>query len=162
MCADVVRALLNVNPDLAQMDDGDGNTALHYAAKEGHREVTWMLLKFDNLLAKKYNNRGHTPLHVAAINYKVTVLEGFVLMAPASFQCLTNEGETVFHLAVKHSQYDALVFLIRVCNGTNFFHCQDRLGNTILHLAVSGGHHKVRHKSALVYQDGSWVDSSLL
>ncbi|KAF3450709.1 hypothetical protein FNV43_RR06798 [Rhamnella rubrinervis] len=141
--ADVVRALLNVNPDMAQMVDANGNTALHCAAKEGHREVTWMLLRFDALLAKKYNNSGHTPLHVAVIDYKVTVLEAFVLMAPASFQCLTNEGETVFHLAVKHGQYDALVFMIHVCNGANFFRCQDRLGNTILHLAVSGGHHKI-------------------
>ena len=150
MCADVVRALLNVNPDMAQMADANGNTALHYAAKEGHREVTWMLLRFDALLANKYNNSCHTPLHMAAINYKVTVLEGFVMMAPASFQCLTNEGETVFHLAVKHGQHDALVFLLHVCNGANFLHCQDRLGNTILHLAVSGGHHKVKNKSAFV------------
>ncbi|XP_015894585.3 ankyrin repeat-containing protein At5g02620 [Ziziphus jujuba] len=140
---DIVRALLNVNPDLAQTVDEYRNSALHYATEGGHREVTWMLLKFDAQLAHKYNNRGYTPLHLAAINYNVTVLEGFVLMASASFQCLTNEGETVFHLAVKHGQYDALVFLTHVCNGMNFFQCQDRHGNTILHLAVSLGHHKM-------------------
>lgn len=119
---------------------------MHYASEKGHREITWALLRLDPKLAQQYNNNGYTPLHLATINYRASVLEGFVLIAPASFQLGTIDGETAFHLAVKFGQYDALVFLILVCNGMNLFNCQDRYGNTILHLAVSGARHQVRHE----------------
>ncbi|KAL5575210.1 hypothetical protein UlMin_016909 [Ulmus minor] len=125
------------------MVDEDGNSPLHHASINKHREITSTLLKLDPKLAQRYNNCGYTPLHYATIHYKITVLTEFVSMAATSFQCLTKEGETVFHLAVKHGQYDALVCLIHFCNGMDLFTCQDRHGNTILHLAVSEGNYKI-------------------
>ncbi|PON88580.1 Transmembrane protein [Trema orientale] len=139
----VVMELLNVYPEFAQMVDEDGNSPLHCASVGGHREITGTLLKVDPKLAQKYNNGGFTSLHLATINYKFAVIQGFVTMAAASFECRTGEGDTVFHLAVKHGQYDALMFLINICNGTSLFGCQDRFGNNVLHLAVSGGHHEM-------------------
>ncbi|KAL5575211.1 hypothetical protein UlMin_016910 [Ulmus minor] len=140
---DVVRVLLSMHPEFAQMVDEDGNSPLHHASINKHREITSTLLKLDPKLAQRYNNCGYTPLHYATIHYKITVLTEFVSMAATSFQCLTKEGETVFHLAVKHGQYDALVCLIHFCNGMDLFTCQDRHGNTILHLAVSEGNYKM-------------------
>ena len=142
--ADVVMELLNVCPEIIQLVDENGNTPLHSAASAGHREITAMLLKLEPRLAEKYNSSGFTPLHLAAMNYKFGVFQGFVMMAVSSFQCLTKEGETVFHVAAKHGQYDALILLIRLCNGMDLFNCQDRHGNTILHLAAYEGHHRVR------------------
>lgn len=142
--ADVVRELLNVCPGLASRIDENGNLPLHSASEKGHREITWALLRLDPKLAQQYNNNGYTPLHLATINYRASVIEGFVFMAPSSFHLATKDGETVFHLAVKFGQYDALVFLILVCNGMNLFRCRDRYGNTILHHAVSGEQHQVK------------------
>ncbi|KAL6144648.1 hypothetical protein ACLB2K_055339 [Fragaria x ananassa] len=139
----VVRELLNVCPGLASRIDENGNLPLHSASEKGHREITWALLRLDPKLAQQYNNNGYTPLHLATINYRASVIEGFVFMAPASFHLATKDGETVFHLAVKFGQYDALVFLILVCNGMNLFRCRDRYGNTILHHAVSGEQHQI-------------------
>lgn len=143
--ADVVKELLRVCPDLAYMVDEKGNYPLHYAASKENREITWTLLKLDPKLAQLHNLSGHTPLHLAAINYKVSVLQVFVSMAKPSFQIVTKSGETVFHLAVKYGRYDALVYLTYVCDETDFFDCRDRYSNTILHLAVSEGQHKVRY-----------------
>ncbi|XP_050382027.1 ankyrin repeat-containing protein ITN1-like [Argentina anserina] len=140
---DVVRELLSVCPGLARRIDENGNSPLHCASEKGHREITWALLRLDTKLAQQYNNSGHTPLHLATINYKAPVIEGFVLIAPASFQLATKDGETVFHLAVRYGRYDALVFLILICNGMNLFGRGDRYGNTILHLAVYGGQHQI-------------------
>ncbi|XP_062023901.1 ankyrin repeat-containing protein ITN1-like [Rosa rugosa] len=140
---DVVRELLRVCPGLATRIDENGNSPLHYASEKGHREITWALLRLDPKLAQQYNNNGYTPLHLATINYRASVIEGFVFMAPASFHLGTKDGETVFHLAVRFGLYDALVFLILVCNGMNLFGCRDRDGNTILHLAVSGAQHQI-------------------
>lgn len=131
---------------MAQKVDEKGNLALHYACNEGHREITWMLLRRDPNLALQYNNNGYTPLHLAAIHGDVSVLEEFARKAPASFQYLTKEEESVFHLAVRYGKFEALVFLVHFSNTTNLLHCQDRYGNTVLHLAVSGGRNQVRIK----------------
>ncbi|XP_060964342.1 ankyrin repeat-containing protein At5g02620-like [Cannabis sativa] len=140
---DVVMELISKNSEFAQTMDERGNMILHWASEKGHKEITGMLLKLDPKLALKYNKDGFTPLHLATINYKVLVLQGYVNKAAVSFQCLTTEGDTVFHLAVKHGRIDALMYLISVCNRMSLFNCQDRFGNNILHLAVLGGHHKM-------------------
>lgn len=125
------------------MDEG-GNTPLHYASEKGHKDITGMLLKLDSKLAQKYNKDGLTPLHLAIINYKVLVVQGYVNLAGASFECRTREGDTIFHLALKHGRTEALKYLISVCNGMDLFNTPDQSGNSILHLAVSLGHHQVR------------------
>ncbi|PON88579.1 Transmembrane protein [Trema orientale] len=140
---DVVREILNMSPYLGQKIDEKANSALHYACEEGHREITWMLLRRDPNLALQYNNNGYTPLHLAAIHGEVSVLEEFARKAPAAFHYLTQEEESVFHLVVRHGKFEALVFLVHVSSGTNLLHCQNRYGNTVLHLAVSRGRHQI-------------------
>lgn len=139
-----------MSPSFAQKTDEKGNSSLHYACNEGHREITWMLLRRDANLALQYNNNGYTPLHLAAIHGEVSVLEEFAKKTPAAFHYLTKEEETIFHLAVRYGKYEALVFLLLSSNGTNnLLHCQDRYGNTVLHLAVSRRRHQVRIQSGL-------------
>lgn len=133
-------------PDLVQKTDENGNLALHHACIEGHRDITRMLVRRNTSLGLQYNNNGYIPLHMASMNGKVSVLEEFVLMAPESFHYATNEGETVFHLAVRYGKYQVLLFLLQACNGSNLIHLQDQYGNTILHLAVSGGRYQVRNE----------------
>ncbi|KAL4366168.1 hypothetical protein AHAS_Ahas07G0179100 [Arachis hypogaea] len=140
---DIVRELLNKWPELVQVIDEDGNSSLHHACNEGYREIIWILLRRDPNLALQYNNNGYTPLHLAVKNGRVSVLEDFVSTCSASFHYLTTEEETVFHIAVRYGCYHALEYLVKVSNGTNLLHCQDRYGNSVLHLAVSGGRHKI-------------------
>ncbi|XP_062087552.1 ankyrin repeat-containing protein ITN1-like isoform X2 [Humulus lupulus] len=141
---DVVMELISNNShEFAQTMDEKGNTPLHCASVKGHKDITGWLLKLDSKLALKYNKDGYTPLHLAIINYKVLVLQGYVNMASASFVYRTREEETIFHLAVKYGRTDALKYLISVCNGMDLFNIPDRSGNNILHLAVSGGHYQM-------------------
>ncbi|XP_060670489.1 ankyrin repeat-containing protein At5g02620-like [Ziziphus jujuba] len=145
-----VREILNTNPNFAKKMDEKGNSPLHYACKGGNNEITWMLLEHDPNLALQYNNNGYTPLHLAAIHGEISVLEEFASKAPAAFHYLTKEEETIFHLAVRYGKYEALLFLVHSSNGTNnLLHCQDRYGNTVLHLAVSRGRHQVRNYRVL-------------
>ncbi|XP_041020412.1 ankyrin repeat-containing protein At5g02620-like [Juglans microcarpa x Juglans regia] len=140
---DAVIELLNACPDFARTIDENGNSLLHYACVQGHREATRMLINCDASLTLHRNINGYIPVHMASMNGKVAVLEELVLMASVSFHYDTNEGESVFHLAVRHGQYDALVYLVHTCNGTSLIHYQDLYGNTILHVAVSGGRHQI-------------------
>ncbi|XP_061359129.1 ankyrin repeat-containing protein At5g02620-like [Gastrolobium bilobum] len=140
---DVVRELLNKRPELTQVIEDNGNSLLHNASSKGHREIVWILQRRDPNLALQYNNNGYTPLHLAVMNGKVSILYDFVSSCATSFHYLTREEETVLHLAVRYGCYDALVFLVEVCNGTNLLHCHDRYGNSVLHLAVTGGRNKI-------------------
>ncbi|XP_041002183.1 ankyrin repeat-containing protein At5g02620-like [Juglans microcarpa x Juglans regia] len=140
---DAVIELLNACPDFARTIDENGNSLLHYTCVQGHREATRMLINCDASLTLHRSINGYIPVHMASMNGKVAVLEELVLMASVSFRYDTNEGESVFHLAVRHGQYDALVYLVHTCNGTSLIHYQDLYGNTILHVAVSGGRHQI-------------------
>ncbi|ONI15790.1 hypothetical protein PRUPE_3G061900 [Prunus persica] len=148
--ADIVREMLNMCSDYAQKTDEKGNSPLHYSCNEGHREITWILLHRDVNLALQYNNNGYTPLHLAAINGNISVLEDFALKAPAAFHYLTKEEETIFHLTVRYGKFEALLFLMHVANSSNLVQCQDRYGNTTLHLAVSRGRYEKHFMSCSI------------
>ena len=141
--ADVVRKILEACPDFAPKTDKKGFSALHYACCGDNLEIVKMLLRLDPGLAMKFDNSGCTPLHLAAMKGKGAVLEEFLAIVPTSFQFLTSEGETVFHLIVRFNQYSAFVCLAQVFGDTLLFQRPDRNGNTILHLAVSAGRHRV-------------------
>ncbi|KAL6334959.1 hypothetical protein AAG906_023764 [Vitis piasezkii] len=140
---DVVRKILEVCPDFAPKTDKKGFSALHYACCGDNLEIVKMLLRLDPGLAMKFDNSGCTPLHLAAMKGKGAVLEEFLAIVPTSFQFLTSEGETVFHLIVRFNQYSAFVCLAQVFGDTLLFQRPDRNGNTILHLAVSAGRHRL-------------------
>ncbi|XP_058786991.1 ankyrin repeat-containing protein At2g01680-like [Vicia villosa] len=105
--SNVVRELLNKWPDLTQLIDENGNSALRHACNKGHRDIVWTILKNISNLALLNNYSGYTPLHLGVMNGKVSVLNDFVSGGYASFQCLTREEETVFRLAVRYKCYDA-------------------------------------------------------
>ncbi|XP_027929673.1 ankyrin repeat-containing protein At5g02620-like [Vigna unguiculata] len=140
---DVVRELLNKWSELTQVIDDNGNSPLHHACERGHREIAWILLRRDPNLGLLHNNNGYTPLHLAVMNGKVSILQDFASSIAASLNRITREEETVFHLAVRYGWHDALEFLVHASNGTNLLHCQDRYGNTVLHLAVIGKRYKM-------------------
>ena len=106
-----------------------------------------MLLQVDADLAQEFNNDGYTPLHLAAMNGNTAILEEFTSMTPTSYQCYTKNGENVFHLTVRYNHYDAFLYLVHIFNDTDIFHCPDQHGNTILHIAASGGHHQVKNEN---------------
>uniref|UniRef100_F6HYC4 PGG domain-containing protein n=1 Tax=Vitis vinifera TaxID=29760 RepID=F6HYC4_VITVI len=141
--ADVVRKILEVCPDFAPKTDKKGFSALHYACCGDNLEIVKMLLRLDPGLAMKFDNSRCTPLHLAAMKGKGAVLEEFLAIVPTSFQFLTSEGETVFHLIVRFNQYSAFVCLAQVFGDTLLFQRPDRNGNTILHLAVSAWRHRL-------------------
>lgn len=139
----MVREVVNASPRVAEMADFNGNLALHIACSKGMREMVWTLLQRDANMAMQYNKNGYTPLHLAAMNGKVAVLEDFLSMASSAFYQSTKEGETIFHLVVRYGRYDALLYLLHVCNGSNLLHSRDRYSNTLLHLAIVGHRYQV-------------------
>ena len=138
-----------MGPSLIQKFDRNGSSPLHCSCHRRHVEITRMLLRVDADLAQEFNNDGYTPLHLAAMNGNTAILEEFTSMTPTSYQCYTKNGENVFHLTVRYNHYDAFLYLVHIFNDTDIFHCPDQHGNTILHIAASGGHHQVRNENGI-------------
>ncbi|XP_057969321.1 ankyrin repeat-containing protein At5g02620-like [Malania oleifera] len=111
---DIVGSILQACPNLAQKTDKNGSSPLHCACRGGHSEITQMLLKLYPTVALQFDCNGYTPLHLAAMNGEVAVLMEFVSVAPISFNSLTQERETAFHLMARFNQYDAFICLAKV------------------------------------------------
>lgn len=63
---DTLHVLLEHPHTDINIQDGDGNTALHIAAKAGNVECTEMLLESKNIRANRLNRKGITPAYLAA------------------------------------------------------------------------------------------------
>ncbi|XVE88837.1 hypothetical protein DITRI_Ditri19aG0100800 [Diplodiscus trichospermus] len=140
---EIMREIVKIYPDLVRKVDKNGCSPLHYACSRGRLDITEMLLKHDLDPAFQFNNNGYTPLHLAAMNGDVGILRKFVKIAPTSVHCLTEDGQTVFHLTVRFDQCDAFLLLAMVFSDTNLFNRPDSHGNTILHMATSKGHYQL-------------------
>lgn len=82
---------------LEEVEDGNGNTPLHYAALFGRISVVEYLVEAGAPVNSK-NNRGCIPLHSAALYGRVLVVE-YLLNSGADYLALSNEGETAKDLA---------------------------------------------------------------
>ena len=92
-----VRALLAQQSDV-NVAQGDGMTALHWAADRGDAAMTALLLRSGAKLTGTTRNGGYTPLHVAARAGHGAVVQA-LLAAGADVKTLTATGATVMHLA---------------------------------------------------------------
>ena len=109
-----------------------------------------MLLSREPSLARRHNNNGYTPPHLAAMKGKVLILQDFREIDTMSLSSHTREEETLFHLAVRYGHLDVLKFLNVIFHGSDVLYRQDRYGNTVLHLAVTGGRHEVNENTVVI------------
>ena len=94
----------------AELDrqDGEGWTALHWAANGGHDRVVEMLKAKAEV--DKQNEHGWTALHWAAYGGRDRVVE-ILLKAKAEVGKLNREGETAIQIARRH-EHDTTVHII--------------------------------------------------
>ncbi|MGA2109022.1 MAG: ankyrin repeat domain-containing protein, partial [Syntrophorhabdales bacterium] len=92
-----VEALLKGNPDLVLSKDDSGDTPLHWAALNGHKEVAELLLARKADVDAK-NNDGNTPLQWAAQGGHKDVAE-LLLAHKAQVDAADISGVTPLHEA---------------------------------------------------------------
>ncbi|KAK6148829.1 hypothetical protein DH2020_016354 [Rehmannia glutinosa] len=139
----IVGKILETHPNISQKLDKNGYSPLHHACSRGHSEITAMLLRLNPEQAFQFNRNGYAPVHLAAINGSSKVLKELLSAAPTSFELLSRKGETVFHLTVKFGRFDAFRYLAQAFENRSLFYQPDKNGDTCLHLAITGGHHKI-------------------
>jgi len=128
----VVRALLQANPDLAFSRDNNGLTPLHFAARNGHKDVAELLLANKAEVNAKTNN-GRTPLHEAAEAGHKSVGE-LLLVNKADVKAKTYRGYTALHLAAFKGYLDVTELLLAYGANVN---ARNNLGYTPLQAAMA-------------------------
>ncbi|BFG13813.1 hypothetical protein CerSpe_000870 [Prunus speciosa] len=118
-----------------------GDTALHFAVSDEETKVVLDLLEIigDNAfnILKIKNNKGNTPLHLAAALGDVKLCHAMAIKAKTLVSLRNNQDETPLFLAALNGKEEAFVCLHSHC-GPNCYSFRARNGNTILHAAMSG------------------------
>jgi ankyrin repeat protein len=106
-----LRALLKQGADV-NAAQGDGMTALHWAALHGDVEEARMLIYAGARLESITRNGNYTPLHLAARNGRATTIKA-LLDAGANVNAKTTSGgATPLHYAAAHGSTDAISALL--------------------------------------------------
>lgn len=96
------------NVNVAQ---GDGMTALHWAAEHGDVTMANALIKAHASVKAITREGNYTPLHIASKNGNAAVVRALI-KAGADVNAVTNSGATALHLAAGSGSADAVLALI--------------------------------------------------
>jgi uncharacterized protein len=96
--AAAVRSLLDAGEDV-DAAEGDGMTALHWAAERGHAEVAQLLLGASANVGARTRIGGYTPLHLASRGGHVSIIRMLLEAGADPRAATTTSGATPLHLA---------------------------------------------------------------
>jgi ankyrin repeat protein len=135
MAKDVVsvRALLKQGADV-NAAQGDGMTALHWAASHGHLELAQMLIYAGANLRASTRINGYTPLFFAAREGSAGVVDA-LLKAGADARARSITGSTPLMLAAAAGNVEAVTLLLDA--GTDINAREDARGQTALMFAAA-------------------------
>jgi ankyrin repeat protein len=108
---EAVRALLQQGADV-NMAQGDGMTALHWAAERGETEIAEMLLYAGASVRATTRIGDYTPLHLAAKSGSAPILDLIVKAGADVHAQTTNSGATALHFAAASGSPEAVSVLL--------------------------------------------------
>ncbi len=131
--------------DISDLRDTYGNTLLHIASEAGDVEAVKMLL---DVISDVENDRGATPLHVAANGEVARLLIKYVYINEKD-----RDGRTPLHYAALSGRLDVVKVLIE--QEDIFIDATDNEGNTPLMLALKERHIQV---AKLLIESGAIIN----
>ncbi|KAM6555126.1 hypothetical protein CsatB_015888 [Cannabis sativa] len=123
--------------------DEHGWTPLHYAAHLNEFHLVNKFLSKHSLICCIQDNKGMSPLHIAAKNDSIKALQslknGSGLYRYKMFELLDKKNRTALHVAVKskHTSLVERMLSFKECN--YIINWKDKDGNTCFHLAALTG-----------------------
>ena len=124
--------VIECNFDPMTLINDDGDTVLHYAAKNGLLDLLKVMINHHNCNLMATNRWGKTILHWAVKH--IEVVKYLISECNCDPMNVNNDGDTVLHYAAKEGLLEVLKFII------NHHHCNlmatNKRDETILHCAV--------------------------
>lgn len=138
-----VARLLQENPALALVRDEGGDTALHWAAHDGHYEIAALLLRHGaDLTAQETRYWGGTPLHWAS--ERQPLLVDLLLAHGADLNSRNHRtGQTPLHYCARCDDVPEVAELLLARGADPLL--TDNRGHTPLDYATKGNHPLVAH-----------------
>ena len=130
-----VRSLIQSGADV-NLPEGDGMTALHWAADRGDADLAALLLKAGASVSAETRIGLHTPLHVAAKNGNAAIVRALI-DARAPVNALTSTGAAPLHFAAASGSSESIKALID--RGANVNAREPQWGQTPLMFAAAAG-----------------------
>lgn len=152
--AAAVRALLKNGADV-NAAQGDGMTALHWAATNGDAALTQMLLSAGANIRATTRLGGITPLHMASQAGHAAVVAALIA-AGADTKALTSTGATTLMLAARSGSTDTVTRLIET--GADINAKEKGFGQTAL--MVAAGLDRADVVSLLLQRGADWKIAS--
>ena len=133
-----VRSLIqgNAGKDAVNIAQGDGMTALHWAAERGDAELAAFLLKSGASVTAETRIGGHTPLHIAAKQGNPAIVRALV-NAHAAVNALTTTGAAPLHFAAASGDSESIAVLLD--HGAEIDIREPQWSQTPLMFAAAGG-----------------------
>lgn len=135
-CVEMLEMLMDSSYNMATMKPNKrGDTPLHLAARNGHRDtVQLLLLSFDT--RNEVNKDGETALYQATSNGQEECVQT-LLEAECDPNIVTNDQRSALHSAAERGDSSLIQLLLQFDVRTD---CPDQNLQTPLHLAVENGH----------------------
>ena len=130
-----VRALLAKGSDV-NAAQGDGMTALHWAADRGDAALATLLLRARANVKATTRIGGYAPLHVAAKNGSAPIVRA-LLGAGADARATTTDGVTALHFAAMGGDASIVTMLAKAGGDVNA--AEPSMGETPLMVAAARG-----------------------
>ncbi|XP_066384733.1 ankyrin repeat-containing protein At5g02620-like [Miscanthus floridulus] len=111
----VVKDMLRIYPDAAELRDGNGGTFQHTACREKQSSVVPVVIKsrtLRGLLLDAQDRDGNTALHLAVAAGAPAVVEALLQKGEAQTDVLNSDGDTAFDLAAASTSSFTMVRLV--------------------------------------------------
>ncbi|KAM1169284.1 hypothetical protein ACFX19_031625 [Malus domestica] len=155
---EVVRTYkLNKNAHGAKITKS-GDTALHIAVSDGQEKSVKELVKLITVEELEIKNeRGNTPLHVAAWMGNETMCLCIANDYPYLVGAQNVDKETPLFLAAVYGKKDAFLLMHYICtpigHPKHYNYCRRNDGDTILHCAIAGDYFDLAFQIIHLYED---------
>lgn len=123
------------------IQDENGQTALHFALEHRHLDIAKMLVEENDVALNIPDNHGYTPLHSAAESGQLEFVKVFIKANGVAPNLQNKEGNTALHLAAVGDRLEVVKLLIK--DNRVELNIQDQRGGTPLYLAAQQGHLEV-------------------